>query len=79
MKKTIEITDKTNAIVIFGEVHVFHYTNKPVSCNQCSLREYCSNFDGVFGHVCKQFKDFWPIAFKHGVFKKPTTQGVANG
>ena len=76
MKRKIEITDKTNAIVIWGEVHVFHYTNKPVNCNHCSLRSYCANFNGIFGHVCKQFKDWWPTVFKYGVFKKATANEV---
>ncbi len=74
MKKTIEITDKTNAVVIRGEVHVFHCTNKPVNCNLCSLRGYCAEHDGVFGHVCKRFKDWRPTIFKYGVFKKAKTE-----
>lgn len=69
MKKTVRVTDKTNAVVIWGKVHVFHYTNKPVDCNHCSLRGYCATYDGVFGHVCKQFK-FWWNTYKNGFFKE---------
>ena len=74
MKRTIEITNMTNAIVIWGNTFIFHYTNKPVNCNHCSLRGYCSDFNGVFGHLCEQFKD-WRPAFMYGVFKKAKTEG----
>lgn len=70
MKKTLTVTKMTNAIIIWGEVHIFHYTNKQTNCTKCSLKGYCAEYDGVFGHVCDQFKDFWKQQYKYGYFKK---------
>ena len=68
MTKEIRITDNTNAIIIWGKVHVFHYTNKPTDCKQCSLKGYCDNYD-VFGKVCDRFKKNLDT-YKGGIFKE---------
>lgn len=64
-----KITKMTNAVVVWGRIHVFHYSRKVLSCDKCSLKPFCDHRN-EFWNMCLAFLKLWPAGpYKDGVFR----------